>query len=100
MNPDQADAIYDRMRDDKAEEQFIKTPTHELLLMSGWKVKALPDNINTQEITIYSKGNEEIVLYQDAIATMIAHPKKIDPKTGTVTTEEAKKLLFEITRAN
>lgn len=64
-----------------------KSNTHEWLLSNGWKVKALPDNVNGESITIYIKGEETLIHYEPA-----------EPSQIVSYDESVKKLVFEITK--
>ncbi len=63
------------------------TTIHEKLLADGWKVKALPDNVNGESITIYIKGEETLIHYEPS-----------EPSSIVSYDESIKKLVFEMTK--
>jgi len=100
------DAMSDSIKDDKAVEQYeAEMQTIKQLENLGWKIKAKPDDIANQEITILKRGTEEIVLYQNVTQARKEEIKRIvtvsnkHPVTGTTTPDEAKDLLFNATRS-
>jgi len=76
---------------------------NDFLIKNGLKITSMPDHKNKNvDVTIYETEQFFVIVEEQNITSKkvteaITHPEKIDPKTGTVTSEEAQQLIVNIT---